>query len=437
MMHLKVTLFDDQDRIDSQQNDGWLNTHMQEAGPPEFAWSENKFHEGLCRRVVWSHRVTDGDIMKVAHMSAVRNDLMEPSDPNKLPMNNVCHGEGIRSLQSPVINREVVIHPIEGDEPESNDGLKLDYGCLFSLGKSVQVPWAKSLCKHNYIFVRGQHHTGTGLVRSLITTGTEDKLSSFEQRYQNPQVPEYEGQFFQSLWPLDNPSEPRAKFCGCDNDAQIGCMYLCPARAWDWASDERKKKLFDEWRLFWDMSKQFLLEKSPEMGASHLRATFPNSKVVYVMRHPLSLRVDYQRPACARVEDVPKCIDTWLNLWRAVPIKNTLIVRYESAALYPQLTSDQLQARLELRTEDEIRRRAREHPPLDLVHYLKSSSRHRLKASDGAGGPGAGHHRRLGAFAEGGDVDHDGEEEGELVEALAGVSARAGKRPGGEGAQER
>eukprot|EP00971_Amphidinium_carterae_P197803 3925657-Amphidinium_carterae.1 len=51
-------------------------------------------------------------------------------------------------------------------------------------------------------------------------------------------------------------------------------------------------------------------EKSPEMGISHILDMFPMvASVVYVMRHPLTARIDYIRPACEDVRAIGLSLD--------------------------------------------------------------------------------------------------------------------------------
>jgi hypothetical protein len=59
---------------------------------------------------------------------------------------------------------------------------------------------------------------------------------------------------------------------------------------------ENRQKLFEEWSRYWDVSKPYLLEKSPPnlIRTRFLQAMFPSSYFVVLLRHPIPVALATQ-----------------------------------------------------------------------------------------------------------------------------------------------
>ena len=56
-------------------------------------------------------------------------------------------------------------------------------------------------------------------------------------------------------------------------------------------TEQNRRKLFAEWSPYWDLTKKYLLEKSPPnlIRTRFLQAMFPASSFIIMMRHPLAV----------------------------------------------------------------------------------------------------------------------------------------------------
>jgi hypothetical protein len=56
-------------------------------------------------------------------------------------------------------------------------------------------------------------------------------------------------------------------------------------------SEKNRSQLFKEWGQYWDLNKQYLLEKSPPnlIRTRFLQAMFPNSYFLVLIRHPIAV----------------------------------------------------------------------------------------------------------------------------------------------------
>jgi len=58
-------------------------------------------------------------------------------------------------------------------------------------------------------------------------------------------------------------------------------------------SEKNARKLFEEWSPHWDLSRPFLLEKSPPnlLKSRFLQALYPDSAFVVIVRHPIPVSI--------------------------------------------------------------------------------------------------------------------------------------------------
>eukprot|EP00045_Choanoeca_perplexa_P013177 m.147569 g.147569 ORF g.147569 m.147569 type:complete len:356 (+) comp16264_c0_seq3:189-1256(+) len=147
---------------------------------------------------------------------------------------------------------------------------------------STPVPHASApfseFSKHDYIFVVGQHHSGTTITALVLCQHSNVSC------IQGSRAPENEGQHLQHVY------APARTLGGMQSYGFNSNAHLTE-------EDERfgqtdvPKKLFTSWSRFWDISKGYLLEKSPRhvTMTRFLQRAFgeERSKFVMIMRHPL------------------------------------------------------------------------------------------------------------------------------------------------------
>lgn len=128
-----------------------------------------------------------------------------------------------------------------------------------------------------FVFVGGLHRSGTSLVSRAIASHPE--VSAFA----DTGVPEDEGQHLQSVFP------PAIRFGGPGKFSFARDAHLTEHSPL--ATDDNAHRLYDEWRRYWDVSRPFLLEKSPPnlIRMRFLQHLFPNTYFVMLVRHPVAV----------------------------------------------------------------------------------------------------------------------------------------------------
>lgn len=126
------------------------------------------------------------------------------------------------------------------------------------------------------IFVCGLHRSGTTLLTRILSTHAE--ISGFS----HTGVSMDEGQHLQSILPPDYHlgGPGRFAFHKYGHLTEDGFF----------SQLENREKLMREWGQHWDLSKKFLLEKSPPnlIRAVLLQHLFPNARFIFIIRHPIA-----------------------------------------------------------------------------------------------------------------------------------------------------
>eukprot|EP00049_Salpingoeca_infusionum_P001501 m.48771 g.48771 ORF g.48771 m.48771 type:complete len:500 (-) comp11059_c0_seq1:309-1808(-) len=134
----------------------------------------------------------------------------------------------------------------------------------------------KEMQGHTFAFVIGAHHSGTTITDLLL--GEHEEAS----RLTNTHAKEDEGQHVQSVY------LPAYKMGGLLQFAFNKQAYMDETH--EYATDENRIKLFNEWGRYWNTSKRVLVEKSPRHVnmMRFLQAMFgeDTSQFIIVMRHP-------------------------------------------------------------------------------------------------------------------------------------------------------
>ena len=128
--------------------------------------------------------------------------------------------------------------------------------------------------QHKFIFICGLHRSGTSLLYKILKSQSE--ISGLS----NTGAIEDEGQHLQSIFKAAN------KFGGPGKFGFNKASYLDESS--ELINEENKKKLFKEWSNYWDLSKTYLIEKSPPnlVRTRFLQAMFTDAYFITLYRHP-------------------------------------------------------------------------------------------------------------------------------------------------------
>src|SRR6476659_8784817 len=130
---------------------------------------------------------------------------------------------------------------------------------------------------HRFVFRAGLHRSGTTLLARLLAAHPE--VSGFS----GTGVPADEGQLLQTVYPAAKVWGGPGRF-GFAPEA-----HFTEAQA----SEEKARRLFEEWAPHWDLARPVLLEKSPPnvLKTRFLQALFPGSAFVVIVRHPIPVSI--------------------------------------------------------------------------------------------------------------------------------------------------
>ncbi len=131
--------------------------------------------------------------------------------------------------------------------------------------------------KHRFVFVCGLHRSGTSILFRVLRD--HPRISGFR----NTPSPEDEGMHLQSVYPPSGAYGGAGEF-GFHPEAHL-------TEASPLVTPANREKLFAEWSRYWDLEKEYLLEKSPPnlIRTRFLQAMFPDAYFVVLMRHPLAV----------------------------------------------------------------------------------------------------------------------------------------------------
>jgi Sulfotransferase family len=132
---------------------------------------------------------------------------------------------------------------------------------------------------HRFVFLAGLHRSGTTLLARLLAA--HPQISGFS----GTGAPADEGQHLQSVYPSDHEHGRPGRF-GFAHE-----MHLTENSPL--VTQENARKLFEEWSPHWDLSRRFLLEKSPPnlLKTRFLQALYPDSSFVVIVRHPIPVSI--------------------------------------------------------------------------------------------------------------------------------------------------
>jgi hypothetical protein len=185
--------------------------------------------------------------------------------------------------------------------------------------------------EHRYIFVCGLHRSGTSvLFRSLRD---HPEVSGF----QGTDSPEDEGMHLQTVY------LPSGRYGGAGEFGFHPEAHLTENSPL--MTEGNRRKLFSEWSKYWDLSKTYLLEKSPPniIRTRFLQAMFPDSYFIVMMRHPLAVSYATQRwyrKYRINWRSFPRIFEHWLVCHEIFQqdrkhLKNVFVVKYEEFVAEP------------------------------------------------------------------------------------------------------
>ncbi|MCH5375185.1 MAG: sulfotransferase, partial [Planctomycetes bacterium] len=131
---------------------------------------------------------------------------------------------------------------------------------------------AHAMATKTIVFIGGLHRSGTSLIHQILRE--HRRVSGFG----GTGVPEDEGQHLQTLYP------PARDFGG------PGRFGFDPRSFMDehhpLVSESNALRLFEQWSRYWDLDKQYLIEKSPPnlVRTRFLQALFPNCGFLILLR---------------------------------------------------------------------------------------------------------------------------------------------------------
>ena len=178
-----------------------------------------------------------------------------------------------------------------------------------------------------FIFIGGLHRSGTTLIHKILRS--HPGISGFH----NTGVPMDEGQLLQTVYPA-------AKVFGGP-----GRFAFNPASFMDeghpLATPENASKLFQEWSRHWDLTKEYLLEKSPPnlVRTRFLQKLFPQSIFVMIFRHPIAVAYATHKwapdPTPSLIEHGLRCYERFQQDIRF--LRRVYVLRYEDFVREPDL----------------------------------------------------------------------------------------------------
>jgi len=151
-------------------------------------------------------------------------------------------------------------------------------------------------------------------------------------------APEDEGQHLQTVFP------PAKLYGGPGRFAFNPESHLTEIS--DLITDAGKQQLMREWGAYYDLTKKLLLEKSPPnlVRSRFFQAVFPNSRFVFIVRHPIAVAMATQKWSGTSVVEL---ILHWYTAHRILfddfaKLQRGLIFRYEDFVRTPQFYLDEI-----------------------------------------------------------------------------------------------
>ena len=211
-------------------------------------------------------------------------------------------------------------------------------GSLVGRSRLARATRRPSVTDHSFIFVGGMHRSGTSMLARLLAQ--HPAVSGFS----GTGVPEDEGQHLQTVYPMPSPGRQAGRFAFVPDAHRTERSPL--------VTPENRERLFAEWSHHWDISRPYLLEKSPVnlMTTRFLQALFPRSYHLVIVRHPVAVACATQKWSDTRPDSL---IRHWLRGYECfladMPhLQRAYVVRYERLVEAPDEQLERILGFLEL-----------------------------------------------------------------------------------------
>jgi sulfotransferase family protein len=184
---------------------------------------------------------------------------------------------------------------------------------------------------HPFAILGGLHRSGTTLLFRMLREHPEISGFANNQDANEWLGAEDEGQYLQSVYPPAIFWGGPGKFA-FSPDANL-------TEESEFLTEESKAQLPLEWFPFFDLSKRFLLEKSPPniLWTRFLQGIFPNSWFVIIERHPVAVSLATEKWSPT---GLPSLVEHWLVAHETFEkdrphLKRVMTVKYETLISQP------------------------------------------------------------------------------------------------------
>ena len=218
---------------------------------------------------------------------------------------------------------------MQQESPETILTATTDPASSFSDGQAREIAQA-----HHFVFLCGLHRSGTTLLFRMLREHPE--MTGFaNNKVATEWTPlEDEGQFLQGIYP------PALCYGGPGSFAFAPEAHLTESS--ELLTPENRAQLAVDWFPYWDLSKRFLLEKSPPhlLMTRFLQSAFPNSSFVIIVRHPVAVSLATTKWSARSLDSL---IEHWLAAHEIFEadrphLQRVMTVGYETLAGDPAAT---------------------------------------------------------------------------------------------------
>ncbi|MCP5108396.1 MAG: sulfotransferase, partial [bacterium] len=173
--------------------------------------------------------------------------------------------------------------------------------------------------KKKFVFIAGLHRSGTTVLADCLD---ENPLVS---GFADTGVPKDEGQFLQSVFP------PAREYGGPGKFGFRKEMHLTEKNPL--VNEKNGEKILNQWSRYWDMSKPYLLEKSPPnlLKTRFLQALFPGAYFIVITRHPVATSYATRKWSKTTIDSLLEHWITCHNIFERdkVHLKHLYVLKYE------------------------------------------------------------------------------------------------------------
>jgi hypothetical protein len=202
---------------------------------------------------------------------------------------------------------------------------------------------------HHFLFCCGLHRSGTTLLFRMLREHPE--MSGFTNNKVATEwlALEDEGQFLQSVYP------PGIVYGGPGSFAFSPGAHVTEDS--DLLTPDNNAQLALDWFPYWDLTKRFLLEKSPPniLMTRYLQSAFPHTSFVTIVRHPVAVSLATTKWSTRTLDSL---IEHWIVaheiLEKDTPhLKHAMTVKYETLIAEPNPTLRKIYAFLGVPPKEE------------------------------------------------------------------------------------